>query len=241
MAPAGQLWSTAGDLCRFGAFLAGGDDLVLSAASLREALTPSTPPESGDWSGGYGLGFQLVHGGGRTLVGHTGSLPGFIAALWVSAEDGLVAVTLANATSGPFVGVVAAELIGIVADAEPRIPQPWRPLPEIDQELLALTGPWYWGATPFALRLTADGGLDFQPLRAGAAAPGSRRGPTAPGRGSTATTRGDAEGRPAPGRRGEPSRSGLLRLHPCAVRAGGRGPGRGGRAGLARSVTRRGR
>lgn len=47
MAPAGQLWSTAGDLCRFGAFLAGGDDLVLSAASLREALTPSTPPRAG--------------------------------------------------------------------------------------------------------------------------------------------------------------------------------------------------
>ncbi|MFD3524346.1 serine hydrolase domain-containing protein [Streptomyces sp. NPDC058653] len=166
MAPAGQLWSTAEDLCRFGAFLAEGDDRVLGAASLREARTPATPPEGGEWDGGYGLGVQLVRRGGRTLVGHTGSLPGFVAALWVSVDDGLVAVTLANATSGPLTGAVAADLIGIVADAEPRIPEPWRPLPEIDQALLELTGPWYWGAAPFVLRLMADGGLDFRPLRA---------------------------------------------------------------------------
>ncbi|WP_405615418.1 serine hydrolase domain-containing protein [Streptomyces sp. NBC_01508] len=164
MAPAGQLWSTANDLCRFGAFLAEGDDRVLSAASVREARTPATPPGEGEWGGGYGLGVQLVHGGGRTFAGHTGSLPGFVAALWVSVEDGLVAVALANATSGPSVAVVAAELIGIVAEAEPRIPEPWRPLPEVDQALLELTGPWYWGATPFVLRLTADRGLDFRPL-----------------------------------------------------------------------------
>lgn len=167
MAPAGQLWSTADDLCRFGAFLAEGDDRVLSAESVREARTPATPLEAGDWQGGYGLGVQLVHGGGRTFVGHTGSLPGFVAALWVSIEDGLVAVTLANVTSGPPVGVVAAELINIVAEAEPRIPEPWRPLPEVDQTLLDLTGPWYWGATPYVLRLTADRGLDFKPLSAG--------------------------------------------------------------------------
>ncbi|WP_330174803.1 beta-lactamase family protein [Streptomyces sp. NBC_01498] len=166
MAPAGQLWSTADDLCRFGAFLAEGDDRVLSAASVREARTPATPPEGGEWDGGYGLGLQLVRHGGRTLVGHTGSLPGFVAALWVSVEDGLVAVSLANATSGPAVGAVAAELLGIVADAEPRIPEPWRPLPEVDQELLSLTGPWYWGAAPFVLRVTADRGLDFRPMRA---------------------------------------------------------------------------
>ncbi|MEU0956045.1 serine hydrolase domain-containing protein [Streptomyces niveus] len=165
MAPAGQLWSTADDLCRFGAFLAVGDDRVLSAASVQEARTPATPPESGQWGGGYGLGVQLVHGGGRTYAGHTGSLPGFVAALWVSVEDGLVAVALANATSGPLTGTVAAELINIVAEAEPRIPEPWRPLPEVDQSLLELTGPWYWGATPYVLRLTADRGLDFAPLR----------------------------------------------------------------------------
>ncbi|MFD5110805.1 serine hydrolase domain-containing protein [Streptomyces sp. NPDC058391] len=165
MAPAGQLWSTAADLCRFAVFLAEGDEKVLSAASVQELRTPSVPPEAGQWDGGYGLGTQLARWGGRTLVGHTGSLPGFLAGLWVCVEDGVAAVALANVTSGPLVGAVAADLVSIVADAEPRIPEPWRPLPEVDQELLALTGPWYWGANTFGLKLAADRGLELHPLR----------------------------------------------------------------------------
>ena len=52
-------------------------------------------------------------------------------------------------------------------DAEPRIPEPWRPLPEVDLELLALAGPWYWGTHAYALRLVSDGGLELEPLRGG--------------------------------------------------------------------------
>nr|WSZ97239.1 beta-lactamase family protein [Streptomyces sp. NBC_00857] len=165
MAPAGQLWSTAADLCRFAVFLAQGHDTVLSAASVAELRTPSVPPEAGQWDGGYGLGVQFASQGDRILAGHTGSLPGFVACLWVSVEDGVAAVALANATSGPPIGVVAADLLGIVADAEPRIPAPWRPLPEVDQALMALTGPWYWGTHPFGLKLAADRGLELHPLR----------------------------------------------------------------------------
>ncbi|NUK65735.1 beta-lactamase family protein [Streptomyces lunaelactis] len=165
MAPAGQLWSTAADLCRFAAFLAEGDDRVLRAASLEEMRTPSVPPEAGEWDSGYGLGLQIVRKDGRTLVGHTGSLPGFLAGLWVSVDDGVGAVALANATSGPLAGTVAADLVRIVAEAEPRIPEPWRPLPEVDQALLDLTGPWYWGTSSFGLRLLADRGVELQPLR----------------------------------------------------------------------------
>ncbi|MFJ1748931.1 serine hydrolase domain-containing protein [Streptomyces sp. NPDC088116] len=165
MAPAGQLWSTAADLCRFGVFLAEGDDTVLSAASVAELRTPSVPPEAGQWGGGYGLGLQLAGQGSRILIGHAGSLPGFVASLWVSVEDGVAAVALANATSGPPVGVIAAELLNIVVDAEPRIPAPWRPLPEVDQALLSLTGPWYWGTQTFGMKLTADRGLELHPLR----------------------------------------------------------------------------
>ncbi|MFF3689357.1 serine hydrolase domain-containing protein [Streptomyces sp. NPDC002187] len=165
MAPAGQLWSTAGDLCRFAAFLADGDDRVLSAESLSEMRTPSVPPENGEWESLYGLGLQIVRRDGRTLVGHGGSLPGFLAGLWVSLDDGVAAVALANATSGPLTGVVASDLVRIVADAEPRIPEPWKPLPEVDQALLELTGPWYWGTYPYGLRLVADRGVELEPLR----------------------------------------------------------------------------
>ncbi|WP_327709983.1 beta-lactamase family protein [Streptomyces sp. NBC_00464] len=164
MAPAGQLWSTTADLLRFAAFLAEGDDRVLTAASVAEMKEPAAPSEPGDWDGHYGLGLQVVRRKGRTLIGHTGSLPGFLAALWFCAEEDVAAVAFANVTSGVLVGEVAAELVDIVAESEPRIPEPWRPLPEVDAELLALTGPWYWGTRTNILRLTADRGLELQPL-----------------------------------------------------------------------------
>ncbi|MFF9013201.1 serine hydrolase domain-containing protein [Streptomyces sp. NPDC014870] len=167
MAPAGQLWSTAEDLCRFAGFLAQGDDRVLGAASVAEMRTPAVAPGAGDKEGGYGLGVQLLRWDDRMLIGHTGSLPGFVACLWVSVEDGIAAVTLANATSGPTMAAVAGELVQIVAEAEPRFPEPWRPLPasEVDQELLELTGPWYWGTYVFGLRLGPDRSVTLEPLR----------------------------------------------------------------------------
>ncbi|GHF93632.1 serine hydrolase domain-containing protein [Streptomyces filamentosus] len=167
MAPAGQLWSTAADLCRFGLFLAEGDDRVLSAATVAEMRVPVGPPAVGDPQMGYGLGLQVAHKEGGTLIGHGGSLPGFVAGIWVDVEEGLVGVALANATSGPATGVVAADLVRIVAEAEPRLPEPWRPLPaaEVDQELLELTGPWYWGTYSYGLRIGAERGVVLEPLK----------------------------------------------------------------------------
>ena len=166
MAPAGQLWSTTGDLARFAAFLVGGDERVLSAGSLREMRTPAAPAEAADVAGGYAycLGMEIRHQGGRTLVGHTGSLPGFLACLMISEADDVAAVVLANCTSGPPLFTVAADLVRIVAEAEPRIPRPWRPLRDVDPSVLELAGQWYWGTYAFALRLTADGLVSLEPL-----------------------------------------------------------------------------
>ncbi|GAA3723066.1 serine hydrolase domain-containing protein [Streptomyces tremellae] len=188
MAPAGQLWSTAADLCRFGAFLLHGDDRVLSADSVREMRTPSAPPEPGDWAGGYGLGTQLARRGRRTLAGHSGSLPGFVACLWTQEEEGLVAVALANATSGPTTGAIAADLVTAVADAEPRLPEPWRPMGSFDRELLELAGPWYWGTNGFGLKLVRDGGVELYPLKGDGR--GSRFVPVAEGADGTPSWRG---------------------------------------------------
>ncbi|MFJ9039806.1 serine hydrolase domain-containing protein [Streptomyces sp. NPDC102406] len=167
MAPAGQLWSTTGDLAAFGAFLLTGDDRVLSAESVREMRTPAAPTLPGDWDAAYGLGMQVLRREGRTLAGHTGSLPGFVAGLWLNEEDGLVSVTLTNCTSGLPAATVAADLLEIVAEAEPRIPEPWRPLPEVDAAVLGLAGPWYWGTQIVALRLTAHGGVELGPAAGG--------------------------------------------------------------------------
>ncbi|MEV5144345.1 serine hydrolase domain-containing protein [Streptomyces sp. NPDC052727] len=169
MAPAGQLWSTTGDLARFAAFLARGDERVLSAESVREMRTPAAPAETADVVDGvtYGLGMQIQCRDGRLLVGHSGSLPGFLANLTISVEDDVAAVVLANCTSGPLLGAVGADLVRIVAEAEPRIPEPWRPLREVDPAVLELVGQWYWGTQAFGLRATADGLLALAPLAGG--------------------------------------------------------------------------
>ena len=121
MAPAGELWSTAEDLCRFAVFLLDGDDRVLPAATLAEMRTPASPPGDEAWAGGYGLGLQLFRHDGRVLYGHSGSMPGFLATLCVSAADGVGAITLANATSGPDISGIALDLVRIVTDNEPRL------------------------------------------------------------------------------------------------------------------------
>ncbi|GAA3867042.1 serine hydrolase domain-containing protein [Streptomyces sp. NPDC003631] len=166
MAPAGQLWSTTGDLARFAAFLVQGDDRVLSARSLLEMRTPAAPPESADVMAGYAycLGLETRRSGERLLVGHTGSLPGFLACLTIGVEDDVAAVVLANCTSGPQVSTVGADLVRIVAEAEPRIPEPWRPLSDVDPSVLEWAGQWYWGTYGFALRITADGLIALEPL-----------------------------------------------------------------------------
>ncbi|MDR7278714.1 serine hydrolase domain-containing protein [Catenuloplanes atrovinosus] len=160
MAPAGQLWSTAADLATLGAFLLDGDDRVLSRDSIEEMRASHTPE--------YGYGTQLLRQpDGRVLPGHTGSLPGFVSTLLVDAEERVGAVVLGNTTAGLPVDVITADLIRIVAEREPRIPDPWRPLPSADPDLLALAGPWYWGPNPYLLRPLADGFLELSSLRGG--------------------------------------------------------------------------
>jgi CubicO group peptidase (beta-lactamase class C family) len=163
MGPAGQIWSTADDLCRFAAFLMDGDDRVLPAGTLAEMRVAAAAPDSGSWDSGYGLGVQLFRNDGRLLYGHSGSMPGFLMSLWISPDDGVAGIALANTTAGPDTGAIAADLVGIVADHEPRIPARWTPQAGVDEALLALTGLWYWGPRPFGLRLLADRGIELAP------------------------------------------------------------------------------
>ena len=166
MAPAGELWSTAADLCRFAAFLLDGDDRVLAASTLTEMRTPAAPPGDNDWASGYGFGLQLFRRGGRVLYGHSGSMPGFLATLCVSPDDGVGGIALANATSGVDIAAIAIDLVTIVADNEPRLPVRWKPLARAEADLLALTGLWYWGPRPYLLRLRADRAVELSPATA---------------------------------------------------------------------------
>jgi CubicO group peptidase (beta-lactamase class C family) len=176
MAPAGQLWSTTADLGRYGAFLLHGDHAVLAAATLAEMRAPSAPAEPGDLLRSQGLGLQLLRHGHRDLAGHTGSMPGFLATLWVDPVEDLAAVVFANATSGPAIGTTVADLVALVADREPRLPAEWVPAAP-GPELLALTGPWYWGASPVALRAHGTDELSIGGLGGGARTSRFRLGP----------------------------------------------------------------
>lgn len=164
MGPAGQLWSTVVDLGRWAGFLGGDTGEVLAASSLEEMAAPLMVEDEAE---SYGLGMQMMRDRGRLLAGHTGSMPGFVAAVWVSREERLGAVAVANSTAGVRIGELVADLVDEVATREPLVPSEWQPMASVDQELLALTGPWYWGPQGFALRLKADRWLELTPLGGG--------------------------------------------------------------------------
>jgi hypothetical protein len=156
MAPAGQLWSTANDLARFAAVLLGDVPDVLAETTAEQIRVPTSPPTDDTWTGTWGLGLQLAHVDDVFLFGHGGSMPGFVSSFWVRPDERLAGIAFANATSGPDISTIAADLIGIVATDQPRLPAAWAPLAEHDPALLELTGPWYWGAAPVVVRLGAD-------------------------------------------------------------------------------------
>jgi CubicO group peptidase (beta-lactamase class C family) len=159
MAPAGQLWATLADLGRFAAFLLGDTGDVLDPDTLEEMALPSgVDPSATSWSA-YGLGLQVVRHDGQTLVGHGGSMPGFLASVFVDREQDLGTVVLCNATSGLDPALVA-DLQATVRTAEPVIGAAWSPGP-VDEAAMALVGTWYWGTYAYGLRLRADGLLDL--------------------------------------------------------------------------------
>ena len=149
MAPAGQLWSTLGDLVTWGQVLGGARPDVLAAATLEEMQQPVTPD--------YGLGLMLgMHPGGR-LVGHNGSMPGFLAALHVDPGSGIGAAVLANATTGIDPRELAVSLIEGDPDASDQRPSPWRPTIAVPAEAHGVPGLWFWGNTAYDVRWHNDG------------------------------------------------------------------------------------
>jgi CubicO group peptidase (beta-lactamase class C family) len=160
MAAAGQFWASLEDLARFAAFLIGDTGDVLDPATLEEMTVPAGVDSSAPGWSAYGLGLQVLRVEGRTLVGHGGSMPGFLAGVFVDREEQTGAVSLANTTSG-----LDAVVFGLLADlrtAEPRIVEPWRPSPSpVPLELL---GMWFWGPSPYVLRAMGAGVLHLGPL-----------------------------------------------------------------------------
>jgi CubicO group peptidase (beta-lactamase class C family) len=160
MAAAGQLWATLDDLARFGAFLLGDTGDVLDPTTLEEMAVPAGVDDSAAGWSAYGLGLQVVRVDGRTLIGHGGSMPGFLAGVFVDRDEQIGAVSLANTTSG-----LDAVVFGLLADvraAEPRVVEPWTPSPS--PVALDVLGVWFWGPSPYVLRAVSGGMLHLGPL-----------------------------------------------------------------------------
>jgi CubicO group peptidase (beta-lactamase class C family) len=160
MAAAGQLWATLDDLARFGAFLLGDTGDVLDPTTLEEMAVPAGVDDSAAGWSAYGLGLQVMRVDGRTLIGHGGSMPGFLAGVFVDRDEQIGAVSLANTTSG-----LDAVVFGLLADvraAEPRVVEPWTPSPS--PVALDVLGVWFWGPSPYVLRAVSGGMLHLGPL-----------------------------------------------------------------------------
>jgi CubicO group peptidase (beta-lactamase class C family) len=160
MAAAGQLWATLDDLARFGAFLIGDTGDVLDPTTLEEMAVPAGVDDSAAGWSAYGLGVQVVRVDGRTLIGHGGSMPGFLAGVFVDRDEQIGGVSLANTTSG--LDAVVFGLLADVRSAEPRVVEPWTPSPS--PVALDLLGVWFWGPSPYVLRAVGGGMLHLGPL-----------------------------------------------------------------------------
>ncbi len=156
MAPAGQLWSTLPDQARWLTALVDPDRSVLSEDSLRAMRTPQGGlPDTEGAGTAYGLGLQVLAGRGRTLVGHGGSMPGFVCGAWVDPASRVGSVVLSNGGYG--LDDLAVRTVHAVLDAEPPLAPEWQPPREVPDDVRDLVGLWYWGQAPSLLRVEGDG------------------------------------------------------------------------------------
>jgi CubicO group peptidase (beta-lactamase class C family) len=149
MAPAGQLWTTIEDLARWAAFLGGHGPDLLSADTLTEMREPRViiDMRGEQWTAAYGLGLQVYNADGQRAFGHGGSMPGFLAGLEIQ-DDGDALVEFCNATRG--LTDLGEDLLKILGEQEPRLPDEWVPQPS-PEGTLELLGAWYWGPSPYIL------------------------------------------------------------------------------------------
>ena len=172
MAPAGQLWTTVTDLAKFARLLSGQADGIIARETLAEMREPVVIAEATGqpWTSAYGLGLQLWNADGQRRYGHTGSMPGFVALLAITDAPGSdTAMVACNSTTG-FSMSLGTDLLTIMAEQEPSLPAEWKPA-DVEADLLALLGSWFWGPAPYTLSLSAG---ELELSRDGAGGRGTR-------------------------------------------------------------------
>jgi hypothetical protein len=131
VAPSGALWSSASEMARYvQTELRNGINpdgrRVVSTENLERTWQPSvalqagpgTPPDMAAFAGHYALGWVLGAYGGQRLIWHSGGTLGFSALVSFLPEADLGVVTLTNAsgTAGPFMYAVQFRLLELLFD-----------------------------------------------------------------------------------------------------------------------------
>jgi CubicO group peptidase (beta-lactamase class C family) len=158
VAAAGDLWSTAGDICRWGAWLR--DREAMHAVQVMS--------DQDHWLLAHGLGLMLHRRGERVLYGHDGAMPGFLASLVCSRESDVQASVLTNAsTPSGEVTELAFRLAEKAIELNPREPELWRAHDRPPDEIAELLGVW-WSEGNQVVFSWREGHLEAQSVGASA-------------------------------------------------------------------------
>lgn len=136
------LYSTVGDLARWGSFLADPDESVLAPASVAEMHDLQIMAEP-DWTLGWGLGIELWRRGERVYGGHTGGFPGFLSIMLYSRRDKTGAVLLTNSSTWPKLSASGLDLAEAALEELAPEREPWAPEEAPPAEIVPLLGRWW--------------------------------------------------------------------------------------------------
>jgi len=155
--PAGNLYTTAGDLARFLSVLlaegASQGKAIVKPATLREMLTVQLSSEKA----GFGLGFHVDRFRGHRSIGHTGAVYGFTSSVRFlpDVKLGVVVLSSADLALGP-VRRLSETALSLLLEAKLGTPLPQEKTAPMPAEPAACAGEYesegYWA------RIEAEGG-----------------------------------------------------------------------------------
>jgi CubicO group peptidase (beta-lactamase class C family) len=156
----GSIASTAADMAIFVRLLLRRGGGIVSDAAWQRMVEP-VPVDAG-FGYGYALGTRVV--GGRTFIGHTGGMVGYVAMLSVEPEAGLGSIVLMNGYGSP--ASLSRSLIAAARELrDGRDPRAADPEVEPTLGLDELAGRWraVEGGLSFELRVAAEARLTMHP------------------------------------------------------------------------------
>jgi CubicO group peptidase (beta-lactamase class C family) len=179
--PAAQLWSSAGDMAKWAAFLASPeivdpDGRVLAAATVDEMRWPLTTTDEALWAAGFGLGLILVPDGKRVMhVGHDGAMPGFLAGVYgrrggEGNPGALGCAVLGSSGTASETNELVHDLLRMAVESDPAEIATWRPAPPAPAAYRPVLGRWWSEGMEFVFAWH-DGRLQARAAEAPASRP----------------------------------------------------------------------